>query len=247
MIGFFADFGAVLLRALFGMLVGALVNKHFLSPEQGDHFTKEFATHAIVIVSTVLLFGWTLLSRFFWKLKVKLALGLPENSTEDDLKTVLPQGKSTKILGLFMALMLASFSMTACTPKVIKTGVSPVADVANAGAKIQDSAHLLFDAAVKADQKNLIPHQALIDTAIAVNKIGHLGLDLSQSLDAYNAAKASGKDLTQIKAAINQTLDALKSTLADVGVAIPPGKLEKVDEAIRTIIDLLALTKGGLI
>jgi len=146
---------------------------------------------------------------------------------------------------LLLLLTLAT-TMAACAP--VHTGISPVADVANAGAKIEDSAHAIFVAArdTNAAAPNLVSRPALDQVAIAVNKIGHLGLDLKAALDAYNAAKTAGADLTAQRATVQQVLAALTQALQDVGKAIPPGTIQQVDQLATSILGVLSQVKAGV-
>lgn len=126
----------------------------------------------------------------------------------------------------------------------VQTHVSPVADVANAGGKIEDAAHAILKAAETAQGTGLITRAALDDVAIAINKIGHLGIDLKAGLDAYNLAKASGVSTVAQVAAIQQVITTLNQTLADIGKAIPNKTIAAVDAAVTTIVTLIGVVKG---
>ena len=124
----------------------------------------------------------------------------------------------------------------------LKTNVSPVADIANAGGKIEDSGQAIFQATIK----STAPQKAKDDVAIAVNKLGHVGLTLNGALAAYNAAKAAGTDLTAVRAAVLQALGVVSTFLTDIGKALPPGTLQTVDALASTILSIVAQVKVGV-
>lgn len=224
-----------------------LIDKHVLTPEQGTVLVDEVMKHAAYVLGALGIVVWALLSKYWAGLKLKLALDMPAGTTKEELKEAMNvKSTTTKLLSL-IAVIALSMGVTACGPKTVRTNVSPVADVANAGGKIQESAHVILVTAKSAHDQKLISDGALGITAIAVNKIGELGLDLKLSLDAYNVAKKAGSDTAKQKEAVNAVLTAMTATLADVGKAIPSGVLRRIDEAASTILQLIALTKGGLL
>ena len=146
-----------------------------------------------------------------------------------------------RLAALLLAVALAT--APACD-KALKTNVSPVADVANAGGKIEDAAHVVLTTARQAQGQGQISRAALDQVALAVNQVGHLGADLAAALDAYNAVKAAGGDLTLQRAAVQQVLGAVSSAMADVGQAIPSGTLQAVDAAVSSILSIVTQVKG---
>lgn len=138
----------------------------------------------------------------------------------------------------------AFLTMPSCAGFKVQTGVSPVADIANAGAKIEDTAHTILTAAATYQKEGAITRDNLDTVALAVNKIGHVGKDLKSALDAYNAAKAAAKDLTLSRTAIDASLSAIGQALADIGNAIPPGTLQRIDQAALAIVDVVMQVKG---
>lgn len=144
------------------------------------------------------------------------------------------------------ALVFVLLVMPACHP-TIKTGVSPVADIENAGGKIQESAHAILVAVQQSHQANptVITTSMLDLTALAVNKVGHAGLDLGTALDAYNQAKAAGSDTTQQKLAIATALNTITDALNSIGKAIPSGTLAAVDQLATSILGVVAQVKGA--
>ncbi len=124
----------------------------------------------------------------------------------------------------------------------LKTNVSPVADIANAGGKIEDSGQAIFQATIK----STVPQNVKNDVALAVNKLGHVGLTLNGALAAYNAAKAAGTDLTAVRAAVLQALGVVSTFLTDIGKALSPGTLQTVDALASTILSIVAQVKVGV-
>ena len=159
--------------------------------------------------------------------------------TKPTVRTLL----AAAIVGLVVG--FAAVTVPACGG--IKTNVSPVADVANAGGKVEDYAHVILTSAQYAQTAGIISRQALDDVALAVNKIGHVGLDLKAALDAYNAAKAAGSDLALQRAAVSQALAALSQALADVGQAVPSGTVSQIDQAAGNILGLIAQVKATVL
>lgn len=141
-----------------------------------------------------------------------------------------------KFLPLILIVALASNAGCAWT---IKTGVSPVADVANAGGKIEETAHVILTTAVSSQKAGVIPETAVDLVAIAVNRIGHLGLDLNAALGQYNKIKAAGGDVTAQRSLVSQTMALLTQTLADVGKAIPEGTVKTIDDAVSAILSII--------
>lgn len=159
------------------------------------------------------------------------------------------------ILMLALALSVgATIPVATAGCATVHTNVSPVADIANAGAKLQESAHVIFESAKTANAtinpstgQPIVSRPALDQVAMAVNKVGHLGLDLKAALDAYNAAKAAGADLTAQRAVVGQVLNALTQALQDIGRAIPPGIVQQIDQAASVILGVIAQVKGAVL
>jgi hypothetical protein len=173
-------------------------------------------------------------------------------SWKDSIPTVadLKKGAGVGVILLACALGAGAMTLPACAS--VQTHVSPVADIANAAGKVEESAHVILVEAQKANQipNPLKPGELLVNrgnldrVAIAVNKLGHLGLDLDAALGDYNAAKAAGKDLTAVRAVVSKALADISTALGDVGEAIPNGTLAAVDQAVGSILGILATVKG---
>ena len=131
--------------------------------------------------------------------------------------------------------------MPACGAR-IKTNVSPVADIANAGGKIEDSGQAIFKAVVASN----VPQTVKNDVALAVNKLGHAGLTLNASLTAYNTAKAAGPNTAAEKLAVQQALATVQDFLTNINKALPPGTLQEVDSLVNVILDAVAQVKLGV-
>lgn len=168
-------------------------------------------------------------------------------SQKVDVSKTSAAGKAGAI---FLAVLIGGGAL-ATTPGCasVQTHVSPVADIANAGGKVEESAHAILEAAISANQtivngKPLLARAVLDDVALAVNKIGHAGLDLNAALNAYNAAKAAGSDTSKQAAAVQLALITIQQTLADIGKAIPNGTIAAVDQAAVAILGIIAQVKG---
>ncbi len=146
-----------------------------------------------------------------------------------------------------LCVLALSLVMPACGAQ-IKTGVSPVADIANAGGKIEESGQAIFQATIKARAAtpNLVSQAAADAVAIAVNRLGHAGQMLNSALAVYNTAKAAGKDLNAQKVAVQQALSMVDSFLTDIGKALPTGTLQTVDALVNVIIDTVVQVKAGV-
>lgn len=138
--------------------------------------------------------------------------------------------------------------LSACGGAKINTGVSPVADIANAGGKIEESGQAIFQAVTKARvaTPNIVSQQAADNVAIAVNRLGHAGLLLNASLTSYNTAKAAGQDLTAQRLAIKQALAVVDQFLVDIGKALPTGTLQTVDALVNLIVNTVLQVKVGV-
>lgn len=150
---------------------------------------------------------------------------------------------------LLLALLLSTPMLAAC-PKAPPTPVAAVADV---GAKIEDTAHEIFTTAKTFNANNvkapngtlLVSKDALDQIALAVNKVGHVGIDLKTGLDTYNAAKANGQDLTGAKLLIQKALGVVTDAMADVGKVLPVGTVQQIDSLITNVLSLVAQVKAG--
>lgn len=165
---------------------------------------------------------------------------------------------SAATLGRLGALVLAvvltagaSATLPACAlSNPPQTKVATVADVAT---KIQQSATVILHAARDANAiilpstgRPLVSRQQLDDVAIAVNKVGHLGLVVKSALDDYNAVKTAGGDLTAQRAVVQKAIGDVSAAMTAVGKAIPNGTLQSVDEAVTTVLGLVAQVKAGV-
>ncbi len=144
------------------------------------------------------------------------------------------------IISLFVVALFVVPSID-CT-HAVKTGVSPVADIANAGGKVEASGQAIFQAVIT----STVPQKVKDDVAIAVNKLGHAGLTLNGALMAYNAAKVAGSDLTAQKAVIQRELAVVQQFLTDINKALPPGTLQAVDALVNVIVDSVVQIKVGV-
>jgi hypothetical protein len=144
-------------------------------------------------------------------------------------------------------LLLVGLCFSGCA-STIKTNVSPVADIANAGGKIEDTGQAIFQAVIQARTATptLISQSVADAVAIAVNRLGHAGLLLNVSLSNYNAAKAAGTDLTAQQAAIQAELATVNQFLIDIGQALPAGTLQTVDALVNTIVSIVVQVKAGV-
>lgn len=148
----------------------------------------------------------------------------------------------------FLVLCLSLSLMSVGCGFKVKTGVSPVADIANAGGKIEDSGQAIFQATIKARAASptIVSQQAADDVAIAVNHLGHAGLDLNVALTAYNVAKAAGGDLALQKFNVQKELNIVNQFLTDIGKALPAGTLQAVDLIVTTVLQVIADVKVGV-
>lgn len=148
--------------------------------------------------------------------------------------------------GLALCLALTLSFSPACAGS-LKTNVSPVADIANAGGKIEESGQAIYKAVVQAHDltPNLVSQAIEDDVAIAVNKLGHGGLTLNAALTTYNAVKAAGGDLTKERAAVQQALGVVTQFLTEIGKALPTGTLQTVDTIVNTVLVTVAQVKIG--
>ena len=152
---------------------------------------------------------------------------------------------------LLVALLLSTPLLAGC-PKNPPTAVATIADT---GGRIEDTAHEIFTAVVtynKNQNVNPVTHNLLVPTpvvdqiAIAVNRIGHVGLDLNAALLAYNQTKAAGKDPVLERLAVQRLLDAVFSAMGDVQKALPPGVVTQIDELVVTVLKLVNTARAGV-
>jgi molybdopterin converting factor small subunit len=130
----------------------------------------------------------------------------------------------------------------------VKTGVSPTADVRNAAGKIEETGHTIFTTVVKLrqDMPNQVSQQSADTVAMAVNRLGHVGLDLNKALDAYLATKAATQDSTQTRAAVQAILGSVNDAMAEVGKALPPGTFQQIDLLVQQVLSLVLQIRGVL-
>lgn len=149
-----------------------------------------------------------------------------------------------KLLPFVLLACLAAIpaAHTACA-SAPPTKVAQIADVA---AKVELSAGALLKQAQQAQAAGLITRTQLDVVALAVDKIGRLGLDLQSGLSDYNAAKTAGADTTKQAAVVNKIVADITQALADVGKAIPNGTVAAIDQAAVQVLGLVVQIKGGL-
>jgi hypothetical protein len=145
-------------------------------------------------------------------------------------------------------LFIIGLCLSGCGGVKVATGVSPVADIANAGGKIEDTGQSIFQAVVAAHNASPTTVSQTIEdnVALAVNKLGHGGLTLNTALTAYNVAKAAGSDLTAQRAAVQTALVAVNDFLTSINKALPVGTLQTVDALVNTVLSIVAQVKVGV-
>ena len=143
-------------------------------------------------------------------------------------------------LSLFVVIFALSFSGLGCGSHV-KTGVSPTADIRNAAGKVEETGNVILKTVVKAqqDMPDRIKRETVDQVALAINRLGHVGLDLNGAIDAYLAAKAAGKDITLSRAAVQKILTSVDDVMKEVGKALPPGTLQTVDQLVQQVLGLV--------
>lgn len=146
-----------------------------------------------------------------------------------------------------LSICIFAFFGTSCGG-TYKTNVSPTADVRNLAGKIEETGHTIFTTVVKQNKltPELVSDQVLVDVSLAVNKLGHIGLTLNKALDAYLAAKSAGGDLTTQRDVVMQILDTINDAMADVGKALPPGRLQTIDTLANAVLGFVIQIKGVL-
>lgn len=149
----------------------------------------------------------------------------------------------------YLSLFLIAFSLVVTNGCAhVKTEVSPTADVRNAAGKIEETGHTIFTTAVKLrkDMPDRMPQVAADQIAMAVNRLGHVGLDLNKALDAYLTAKAATQDLTQTRAAVQAILGSVNDAMTEVGHALPPGTFQQIDVLVQQVLGLVLQIRGVL-
>lgn len=148
----------------------------------------------------------------------------------------------------YLLLCCFLFLLPACGGVKVSTGVSPVADIANAGGKIETSGQAIFQAVIqaRAASPGSVGQVVVDDVAMAVNKLGHGGILLNSALSAYVTARNAGADLTAQRLGVQQALLTVNAFLTDIGKALPPGTLQTVDALVNTIITTVVDVKAGV-
>jgi hypothetical protein len=126
--------------------------------------------------------------------------------------------------------------------------LTPVGNVANIAGEIVQSADTMVKtaASLHASVPTVMTDNRLAAVAIAGDKIGREGQDLQAALTAYNAMKAAGSNTVQQAQGINTLLAAITQALSDVGMQIPNGTLSQIDQAVATIVGLVAQIRAGV-
>jgi hypothetical protein len=115
---------------------------------------------------------------------------------------------------------------------------TPEQKVADVVSKVESSATQLLKIAQTAQTDGVISKDQLDHVALAVDKIGHLGVDLNVELQDYSKLKAAGKDVAKVVALIDTTKANLLTTLSDLGVNFPPSVKAGIDTVVNIIISL---------
>jgi hypothetical protein len=167
-----------------------------------------------------------------------------------DEKTQTSGTGTSRIGAVLLACALAGGVAT--MPACASHAPTKAAAVADNATKVQQSANVILHAAQQGNAiilpngRPMISEQQLVDVALVVNKVGHLGQDLKRALEDYAAAVKAGTDLGLQRAVATRILLDISTALADVGRAIPSGTFQTIDRAVTDILFVLDLVKGGL-
>lgn len=153
---------------------------------------------------------------------------------------------------VLVLLLLSTPALHGCAGNKPPTAVASVADI---GAKIEMTVHEIFTAAQTYNHNqvtNPVTHKLLVDTptvdqiALVTFKIGHAGIDLDNALEAYNAAKAAGKDPAAQRAVVLQILDTVFAAMGDVQKALPPGVVGQIDQLVVSVLTIVQQARNGV-
>ncbi len=153
---------------------------------------------------------------------------------------------------LLLLALLCSTSVFAACPK--NPPATPVAMVADAGTKVEQSGSAILTAAqTAAKQTNpvtnapLISTQQLDDVSLVCDKLGRLGTRLAQLLTDYQAAKAAGSSTAALALAIQAIVADATSALQSISHSIPNGTVAAIDSAVTAALGLYAQIKAGVL
>lgn len=86
------EFVAVILRWGIASLLAILVDRHVLSPHDGDYFGMEFAKHAALVAGSLGMLAWGLWAKYRSRIKFMTALEVPAGSTEHQVERRIANG-----------------------------------------------------------------------------------------------------------------------------------------------------------
>lgn len=91
------EFVAVILRWGIASLLAILVDRHVLSPHDGDYFGMEFAKHAALVAGSLGMLAWGLWAKYRSRIKFLTALEAPIGATEATVNRKIDQGRGAPL------------------------------------------------------------------------------------------------------------------------------------------------------
>lgn len=234
-------------RAALAALTGYLVTHHILTAAQGDSFASEALTHLMLVAPFAGAILWSVLQKYRSRIEFLTALDSPQGTTEARVKAAIAEGWGSSLKTGVPLVLLAFCCTLAWLPACASAPPTKVAAVADIGAKLEASAGALLSQAQTASAtvnpatgRTFISRDQLDVVAIAVDKVGRMGLLLEAGLRDYNAAKAAGGDTSSLVIVVQQTVADITSALNVIGKSIPNGTVASIDQAIGSVFSIIA-------
>lgn len=124
---------------------------------------------------------------------------------------------------------------------------TPVVAVSQTAMKVEQTGSVLLKAAQDAHQilnpssgAPLLSTAQLDQVALVCDKLGRLGTSLAAGLNAYEAAKAAGRDTAALAAAIQGLVKSASDALTTIGTYIPHGTVATIDQIVTEALGLYA-------
>jgi hypothetical protein len=113
------EFLAAILRWALTMVFAVLVDRHVLSPHDGDYFSMEFAKHATYVGGALVVLGWGLWAKYRSRVKFLTALEAGPGMTEQGIEHRIANGAGATIRSSAIALALVALLPTFASAQTI--------------------------------------------------------------------------------------------------------------------------------
>lgn len=145
------------------------------------------------------------------------------------------------------ATLIAILIYLITTASLCSPNLTPSQNLANIAANIEQTADQMVLAVDALNKSNPTVVTDKIDVAVALagDKVGRAGADLSNTLMAYSNLKNAGGDTAAQVLQIQNLISSITQAFSDMGKTIPNGTIVSIDQSVTTILGMVAQIKAG--